>query len=114
MASKRSNTERGSHQAPKVKILIELSQRAKHEVEKLLARSEAGNITKVELSTGLEELETPLKQMLDYIKGTLDDTSRLTALGQAKTIDTSKLNTGLKEVRKRVKLMLNHGNGDHP
>lgn len=113
MASKRSVTARGSHKAPKVKILIELSRRARREVEKLLRRSEAGTIDNVELTKGLKEAEVPLQQMRDYIDATLSDMSKLLKRTQASTITKKELNTKLNAVRKQVKRMLNHSNGFH-
>jgi hypothetical protein len=113
MASKKSVTKRGSHKVPKIKILIELSRRARRDVEKLLKRSEAGTITNAEMSTGLKEAEEPLEQMRDYINTTLSDMSKLLKLTQASTITKRELNIKLNVVRKRVKRMLNHGNGMH-
>jgi hypothetical protein len=113
MASKRSVTAKGSQKAPKVKILIELSRRAKREVDKLLKRSEAGTITNAELNTGLKEAEVPLRQMRDYIDATLSDMSKLLKRTRASTITEKQLNIKLYAVRKRVKLMLNHSNGMH-
>jgi hypothetical protein len=114
MASKRSVTERGSHKVPKVKILIELSRRARREVDKLFKRSEAGTITNAELNTGLKEAEVPLEQMRDYINTTLSDMSKLLKRSQTSTISKKELNIKLNVVRKRVKRMLNHSNGVHP
>lgn len=109
MASKKKVTTSGS-QTPKVRILIQLSRRAKAEVAKLLKRTEAGTITKVELNTALQKVEAPLKQMLNYISGTLDDLSRLKR-DQTITFATRELKIRLKKVGKRVKRMFNHGNG---
>ena len=111
MASKRSVTARGSHKAPKVKILIELSRRARREVEKLLKGSETGTITNAELNAGLKEAEVPLQQMRDYIDATLSDMSKLMKRTQASTITKKELNIKLDAMRKRVKRMLNHSNG---
>jgi chromosome condensin MukBEF complex kleisin-like MukF subunit len=113
MASKRSVTARGSHKVPRVKILIELSRRARREVEKLLKRSEAGTIDNAELKKGLKEAEVPLRQMRDYINATLSDMSKLLKRTQASTITEKELNTKLNAVRKQVKRMLNHSNGFH-
>lgn len=113
MASKRSVTARGSHKAPKVKILIELSRRARREVEKLLRHSEAGTITNAELKTGLKHAEVPLRQMRDYINATLSDISKLLKRTQTSTITKRELNIKLDAMRKRVKRMLNHSNGFH-
>jgi hypothetical protein len=113
MASKKKVAKRGSNKTPKVKILIELSRRARREVEKLLRSSKAGTITKAELNTGLKQAEAPLKQMLVYITATLNDMSRLQKRARGKTIDLKDLNAKLDVMRKRVKRMLNHTNGLH-
>jgi hypothetical protein len=114
MASKKTVTKSGSNKAPKVRILIELSRRARREVEKLLRSSKAGTITESELNTGLKQAEVPLKQMLDYINATLDDMSKLLKRTHGKTIKSKELSTKLDVVRRRVKRMLNHTNGYHP
>ena len=108
MASKKTVTKKGSHKAPKVKVLIQLSRRAKRELDKLLKRSEAGTITKGQLNTGLKEVAAPLKQMLDYIDVTLDDLSKLQKLNAIKTIATKQLNVDLQEIHRSVSRMLNH------
>jgi hypothetical protein len=110
MASKKKLTKSGS-QTPKVRILIQLSRRAKAEVVKLFKRTKAGTITKEELNTGLQKVEAPLKQMLNYINATLDDLSRLKR-DQTRTLATTDLKIRLRQVGKRVKRMFNHGNGD--
>jgi hypothetical protein len=109
MASKRSVTK----QVPKVKILVQLSQRARRDTEKLLKRSEARTMTIVELNAGFKEVEASLKQMLNYIDTTLDDMSKLLKRAKAKTITREELNIGLFEGRRRLKLMYNWGNGWH-
>jgi hypothetical protein len=63
MRTKRSVTRRGSDERGEVKIVRELARRAQTELAKLLKRNQAGTITRVELDTGLEELEERLKQM---------------------------------------------------
>ena len=114
MASKKTVTKKGSHKAPKVRILIELSRRARREVEKLLRSNKAGTITEAELSTGLKQAEVPLKQMLVYINATLNDMSKLLKRTQGQAMNSKQLNTKLDVVRRRVKRMLNHTNGFHP
>jgi len=97
--------------APEFRILIELSRRARHEVQDLLKRTAAGNITKVELNTRLKNVEIPMKQMLDYINETLDEVSRMRR-DQTRITDTGELETDLREVGKRLKLMFDHSNED--
>ena len=112
MASKKTVAKKRSPKDPKVKILIELSRRARREVDKLLKQSIAGTIDSAELNMGLNEAEAPLKQMLDYVKTTLSDLSQLQKLSLTRTLSKKQLNTKLKAVRRRMKLMSNHGNGE--
>ena len=107
MASKKTATKRVSHKAPKVKVLIQLSKRAKRELDKLLKRSKAGTITKGQLNAGLKDVAAPLKQMLDYVDVTLDDLSKLQKL-DVKTSTTKQLNLDLQEIHRSVSRMLNH------
>lgn len=113
MASKKTATKRATPKTPKVKVLIELSRRARREVETLLRRSEAGTITMAEMKAGLKQAEAPLKQMLGYINNTLDDVSKLLKRTESKTINLKEFNAKLNVVRKQVKGMLNHTNGFH-
>jgi phage shock protein A len=103
MASKKKVT------IPKFKVLTRLSERAVAEVVKLFRRTKAGTITKEELNAGLQKVEEPLKQMLNYIDGTLDDLARLKR-DQTKTFATKELKIQLKEIGKRVKRMANWSN----
>lgn len=114
MAAKKSVKKKPADAAPENRILIQLSRRAKREVDKLLKRSEAGTITGTDLSSGLKEAGTSLKQMRDYITATLDEMSALRKLAESKSITKKQLDTELVAVRRLVKLMFNHGNGDHP
>ena len=45
MASKKKVTKRAARKVPKVKVLIQLSRRAKREIDKLLKGSKTGTIT---------------------------------------------------------------------
>jgi hypothetical protein len=114
MASKKTATKKVSHEAPKVRILIELSRRARREVDRLLKSNKAGTMTESELNAGLKQAEVPLKQMLDYINATLDDMSKLLKRTQGQAINSKQLSIKLDVVRRRVKRMLNHTNGYHP
>jgi hypothetical protein len=68
MASKKKTfTRRESDKRREAKTVLELSRRAEAEVAKLLKRNQAGTLTKVELDTGLEEVEERLKRMLSLI-----------------------------------------------
>ena len=68
MASKRTVARSGSDKRREAETVLKLSKRAKAEVEKLLKRNQAGTITRVQLETGLEEVEEGLKRMLAMIR----------------------------------------------
>jgi hypothetical protein len=105
MASKEKNT---TPAAPEFRILIELSRRARVELNKLLRVTEAvKTIDSATFNAGLEKAEAPLRQMLDYIEETLQELSKLKQ-GQAKMLGTKNLNVQLEEVGHRVQLMFNH------
>lgn len=108
MASKKKRSRDGS-KIPQVKILIQYSKRATAEVVKLFRRTKRGTITKEELNAGLQKVEAPLKQMLHYIDGTLDDLAKLRR-EQSGTLKKRELKIRLREVGIRVKLMFNHMN----
>jgi hypothetical protein len=107
MASKKKVTTSGS-QIPKFRILIQLSQRAAAEMVKLFRRTKAGTITKEELNARLQKVEAPLKQMLNYINGTLDELASLKR--DQPTLARGELKIRLKQVGIRVKRMFNWNN----
>ena len=63
MASKRVVKRRGSNQGGELQRVRKISRRARAEVAKLLKRNKSGTITRVQLQTGLKEVEERLKQM---------------------------------------------------
>jgi hypothetical protein len=68
MASNRGTTKGGRGDRGTTKSgLKRLSREAKAEVTRLLQRSRAGTITRVELNTGLREVRGQLKQMWVFI-----------------------------------------------
>jgi hypothetical protein len=68
MASKRSTTKRGPGGRGTTKSELEqLSREAKAEVTRLLQRSRAGTITRIELDTGLKEVQARLREMWVFI-----------------------------------------------
>ena len=67
MASKRTVTSTGSDKRRDAKAVLKLSRRADAEVAKLLKRNEAGTITRVELNTGLKEVEHRLNRMMVFL-----------------------------------------------
>jgi len=108
MASKKTVTKRAARKVPKVKVLIQLSRRAKREMDKLLKGSKTGTITQRQLNTGLKEVAAPLKQMLKYIDATLDGVSKLQKRTAASSISPKQLNTKLLELDSGVNRMLDH------
>jgi hypothetical protein len=68
MASKRTITRTGPDKHRKAKTALKLSRRAKTEVATLLKRNQAGTITRVQLETGLQEVDQGLKRLLGMIR----------------------------------------------
>jgi hypothetical protein len=66
MASKRINKKREPRQGPDLKRLRKFQRRADAEVARLLKRTKAGTITRVQLQTGLEEVEDCLDNLHFY------------------------------------------------
>ena len=64
MASKRTGTRTRPVNAGSLKTVRELTRRARVELAKLLRRNRGGTITRTELETGLEELQTQLEKIL--------------------------------------------------
>jgi hypothetical protein len=63
MASKKTLKKSGSDHARELARLHKVSRRAKAEVAGLLKRSQKGTITRVQLQTGLKEVEKRLTLM---------------------------------------------------
>jgi len=66
MASRRPVKKREPHQGRDLKRLRKLQRRAEAEVERLLKRTKAGNITRAQLQTGLEEVRDWLTNLHFY------------------------------------------------
>jgi hypothetical protein len=112
MAARNKVAKKRPQTTPTNKILIKLSGRAMREANALLKHSEAGTITKAQLSSGLKQLEVPLQQMVGYLNTTIKDVSKLRS--DADALGTPKLNIELKKVRKKVNRLLDHsGPGPH-
>lgn len=67
MASKRTVRTKGSYKGLKAKKVLELSREAKAETAELLKGIQRGTITRVELNTGLKEVDTRLQRMMHFI-----------------------------------------------
>lgn len=68
MASKRGRTKKSSDKQKKAKQAIELSASARAEIAKLLKEEQEGNITRVDMETGLEEIDERLKRLMIFIR----------------------------------------------
>ena len=68
MASKRPVARNESDKRRKAKTVLRLSERAEAEVAKLLKRAQDGTITRMELETGLQEVDERLNQILPFIR----------------------------------------------
>ena len=66
MASRRPVKKREPRQGRDLKLLRKFQRRAEAEVERLLKRTEAGNITRAQLQTGLEEVRDLLTNLHFY------------------------------------------------
>jgi hypothetical protein len=68
MASKRGRTRKSPDNQKKAKEALELSASARAEIAKLLKQGEEGTITRLEMETGLEEVDERLKRILAFIR----------------------------------------------
>lgn len=68
MAPKKPDKPKGSGTSQDAKLVLELTERAATEVDKLLKDNQSGTIGKQELNLALEELEQELKQMMVHVQ----------------------------------------------
>jgi hypothetical protein len=68
MASKRRGTRKSPDKQKVAKEALELSASARAEIAKLLKDGEKGTITRLEMETGLEEIDERLKRILAFIR----------------------------------------------
>ncbi len=68
MASKRGRKKKSSDKQKKAKEVLALSAKARAEIAKLLKDDKDGTITRQELETGLEEIDSRLKRILGFIR----------------------------------------------
>ncbi len=68
MAAKKTTTRKATQQRDQAKAALQLSASARDEVAKLLKEGQDGTITRLELETGLEEVEERLKRLLVMIR----------------------------------------------
>jgi hypothetical protein len=67
-AKKRGRTKTASDKQKKAKEAIELSASARAEIAKLLKDEQEGKITRLEMETGLEEIDERLKRLMIFIR----------------------------------------------
>jgi hypothetical protein len=68
MASKRGRKKKSSDKQKKAQEALALSAKARAEIAKLLKDDKDGTITRQELETGLEEIDSRLKRILGFIR----------------------------------------------
>jgi hypothetical protein len=68
MASKRGRKKKSPDRQKKAKEVLALSAKARAEIAKLLQDDKDGTITRQELETGLEEIDSRLKRILGFIR----------------------------------------------
>jgi hypothetical protein len=69
MASKRSAKKKTSpDKHKKAKEVLELSANARAEIAKLLKDEQDGKITRLEMETGLEEIDESLKRLMIFVR----------------------------------------------
>jgi hypothetical protein len=68
MASKRGRKKKSSTKQKKAQEAIELSATARAEIAKLLKEEQEGNITRLQMETGLEEIDERLKRLMIFIR----------------------------------------------
>jgi hypothetical protein len=68
MASKRARTKKSSDKQKKAQEALELSASARAEIARLLKEEQDGKITRVEMETGLEEIDERLKRLMIFVR----------------------------------------------
>ena len=68
MASKRGRARKSPDKQKVAKEALELSASARAEIAKLLKDGQRGTITRLEMETGLEEVDERLKRILAFIR----------------------------------------------
>lgn len=68
MASKRGRKKKSTDKHKKAQEAIELSASARAEIARLLKDEQDGKITRLEMETGLEEIDESLKRLMIFIR----------------------------------------------
>jgi len=66
--AKRARTKKTSDKQKKAQEAIELSAAARAEIARLLKDEQDGKITRLEMETGLEEIDEQLKRLMIFIR----------------------------------------------
>ena len=68
MASKRARTKKSSDKQKKAQEALEISASARAEIARLLKEEQDGKITRLEMETGLEEIDERLKRLMIFVR----------------------------------------------
>jgi hypothetical protein len=68
MASKRARKKKSPNKHKKAQEAMALSASARDEIAKLLKEDEQGTLTRVDMETGLEEIDERLKRLMIFIR----------------------------------------------
>ena len=68
MASKRGRKKKSSDKQKKATEALELSASARAEIARLLKDEQDGKITRLEMETGLEEIDARLKRLMIFVR----------------------------------------------
>ena len=68
MASKRGRKKKSTDKQKKAQEALELSANARAEIARLLKDEQDGKITRLEMETGLEEIDERLKRLMIFIR----------------------------------------------
>ena len=68
MASKRGRTKKSPDKQKVAKEALELSASARAEIARLLKEEQDGKITRLDMETGLEEIDERLKRLMIFVR----------------------------------------------
>lgn len=68
MASKRGRTRKSPDKQKVAKEALELSASARAEIARLLKEEQDGKITRLDMETGLEEIDERLKRLMIFVR----------------------------------------------
>ena len=68
MAAKRARKKKSSDKQKKAQEALELSASARAEIARLLKDGQDGKITRLDMETGLEEIDERLKRLMIFVR----------------------------------------------